>query len=184
VVCALLAVLAAPGTALATPSVTSAPPGFGAIGDTCHVIGSGFGDTQAGGEVIVQPGNLSAPVLVWAHDSIICNVPNGAEATSTVAVKTAEGTSNSVSFWVYDRVWGYVFDGHGAKANTNSVGDAKVELKDRDTDEVLDTAYTKGNGEFWINHVLDKSKRYRLTGVDPLPWTGQRLGSGSLLHLC
>jgi putative transposase len=23
-----------------------------------------------------------------------------------------------------------------------------------------------------------------LFGVDPLPWTGQRLGSGSLLHLC
>ena len=24
----------------------------------------------------------------------------------------------------------------------------------------------------------------KLFGVDPLPWTGQRLGSGSLLHLC
>jgi hypothetical protein len=159
-VCVLAVLFSSAGVALANPYIEYASPGFGAIGDMVVITGTGFGDTA--GQVIFQPGDRYATVGLWSDTYAICYVPNGVEATSTLSLSCGLGTSNSVDFWAYDRVWGFVFDGHGG-TNGNSVQGAKVELKDRDTDEVLDTAYSRNNGEFLINRVLDSSKRYRLT---------------------
>ena len=166
VMAVFVAVLLSAGIAAANPHIDFASPGFGAIGDFVTIIGSGFGSSA--GQVIFRPGDLNPTRLLWSDTTIVCYVPNGAVATSTIQVSCAQGTSNVVDFWVYNRVWGYVYDGHGTNAfadgvHSGCVQDAKVELKDRDTDEVLDTTYTRNNGEFWIDHVLDNSKHYRLT---------------------
>jgi len=135
--------------------------GFGGAGEEVWIYGSGFGLFHDQSDVFFMPGGIKPTILDWGPDLITLKVPNGAKDGS-VHVTTVLGSSNDFPFDVTDNVTGTVIDGHGS-AYGNALFDARVELKDKGSGAVLETAYTNEMGYFAIAHELEQDKAYRLT---------------------
>ena len=82
-----------------TLTITSVYPTSGAVGDVITITGSGFGDTQGTGTVILGslPGIVQDPG--WSHDTIVAKVASGS-VTGVARVQQGGVWSNAVTFTV------------------------------------------------------------------------------------
>lgn len=137
--------------------------GWGSIGEEIWLYGTDLGLFETGGQVVFEPGHHVAEIVDWGPSEVIFKVPKNAEATSTVHVETIKGKSAGFPFWVIPNVTAQLYDGHGQYDFTNPLEDTKVELKDKNTGEVLDTAYSDPMGHVGLSQKIEKNKEYRLT---------------------
>ncbi len=126
------------------PHIEALSPSSGMAGDTATIAGSDFGERQP--FCAVRFGELSAPVVSWSEEEIVCVVPDGvAPGPLEVTVVTGGGVSNPATFCVEETT---VIEGTVAHAGyvTHSEG-IRVSLFDLEGD-LLETAFTDENGEY------------------------------------
>lgn len=135
---------------------------YGSRGTTWSLEGDNIGQLQANSEVYFEPGHIKAEIVSWWFD-VEFKIPKDA-VDGYIHVTTVKGDSNEFPFEVEKTVYGRVYDGHNPEySRENPVEDAKVELKDKDSDEVLDTVYTDDLGAYELSTALDVNKKYRVT---------------------
>jgi thermitase len=78
------------------PHIYRITPEAATAGAQLTLRGSRFGNSP--GKVLFES-NVKGPVVSWANQKIVCQVPEGA-VSGLVTVKTSEGTSNGVAFSV------------------------------------------------------------------------------------
>jgi len=78
------------------PYIYAISPEKGPVGSEVTIKGSNF-KTSTG--TVIFANNINAPLVSWANEKIIVNVPEGA-TTGLIHVRTSEGLSNGINFEV------------------------------------------------------------------------------------